>query len=198
MLPDYPEFKSHFERRFATLMWQRAELQSVPLALVKGIAMHEGNGCLLIRADGSRDDTPMKSSKAEIEISDDEAIKGSASAMAGKILAAADDVASQVSRQFYKRVGDAARSVGNELPLKEGKLTPQSILEMLEKLLVEFDDDGNPEWPIMVTHPTNRASTEEALKELHENPVFKHLLDNLVTRKREEHRARESNRRLVD
>jgi hypothetical protein len=179
-------------------MYQRAETQSLLLSKVKPMVLHEGTASLLVRSDGSSDETPMKLSRAAIEINDNEAMEGHPGPMIQKFLGAADDLAGQMDQKLFASISDAANSVGNTVGVSGGKLTPEAILAMLEKLTIDFDEHGAPDWPTLVTASQNRGPTDAALEALENDPLYRVRMNGLIVRKREEFRARESDRRLVD
>jgi len=199
MLPDYPRVKTNIEKRIRTLMRKRAEAQCLPFSKIKPMILHEGKNSLIIRADGSTDNTPMKLSQATVEIKDEEAIEGPPEDMVQKFLTASDNIANQMTQHFLGRVSEAAHSVGNVVKSEGGQIIPDTILELLDKLLIDFDDCGNPQWPTLVsTSLSNHKAIEAAQRQLEEDPMYRARFEQLIHRKREEYRVRESNRRLVD
>ena len=118
--------------------------------------------------------------------------------MITKFLDAADELSGEMSKHFFAKVREEVESVGNVVNLRGGELTPEAILQVLEKLVVDFDERGYPVWPTIVTAPEKHEATEAAWRELEENPRYRSQFKELIQRKFEEYRVRESNRRLVD
>jgi hypothetical protein len=87
---------------------------------------------------------------------------------------------------------------GMPLAWKVGELKFDQILEVWEKMEIDFDDDGKPRWPTIVLQPDAQAEIQVKLPKWHEGPEFRKKWAELIERKRKEFDEREARRRLVD
>ena len=71
-------------------------------------------------------------------------------------------------------------------------------LNTLEKLEIEFDEDGKPVMPAAVIPPAMLPTVNRVFAEADQDAEKKQLLRDLIERKREEFNAKEANRKLVD
>jgi hypothetical protein len=87
---------------------------------------------------------------------------------------------------------------GMPLAWKIGELKFEQILEVWEKMEIDFDGDGKPRWPTIVLQPDAQAEIRAKLPKWHEDPEFRKKWEELIERKRKEFDEREARRRLVD
>jgi hypothetical protein len=76
--------------------------------------------------------------------------------------------------------------------------TFELFLETLEKISIDFDDQGNPYLPTVVVSPELGAKLKSKLPEWEANPDYDKRFKELIERKRKEWNDRESHRKLVD
>lgn len=81
---------------------------------------------------------------------------------------------------------------------KPGELKFEQLLEIWEKMEVDFDSDGKPKWPMMFIPPEANEELKECLRKGHENAASHKKWQELVDHKRKEFDEREARRRLVD
>lgn len=195
MLPDYSETKQLFARFFVTYCRQKARAIS-PLADVKVRHLHEGRGMKIMRADASESKSEVQQLSTMMEIKFDELPELTLE----KAIAKYDQMILDMVR---KQTGFALERIDKELPKsqtvdgKGKKLDAEIVLEMLETIQLEFYPDGRPH----ELHIVGGLFTPERLKAIDEqfrsSPELQKRQEELKTRKREEWRAREANRKLV-
>ena len=100
---------------------------------------------------------------------------------------------------LFSRVSAAAEAVGNTVDAG-GDFKPEHFLEMVEKVQMDFDPaTGEPsKGQVFVMHPDTAAKVVPKVKAWENDPAFKAEYDRIVAKKREEWRAREDRRKLVD
>ena len=69
--------------------------------------------------------------------------------------------------------------------------------DMLEKIHIDFDKNGQPRMPNMVIHPDTLERIRPKLAEWEADPAIKKRRIEILAKKKEEWRDRESNRKLV-
>lgn len=117
------------------------------------------------------------------------AVNGEYEGFCAAIDDAAEEYASDLSRQIYQRLGEMSEAAGTSVSAKD-PFTARDVLTMIERLEIEFDEQGNPELPKIHMHPSQAEklpswtdADEQAFKEL-------------MVRKKAEWDARRRHRRL--
>lgn len=201
MLPDYRRTKNIIERHIRRIMVKRAKLISPVLSHAPAMFLHEGLEFEVVRSDGTSERTKLKKARAKIVITDDEVTKSEASILVKRMLSVADDLSNQITQSIFTDLGKGAESVGNIVKTKGGIVTPETILEALSLMWIDFDKNGKPQLPIITpSRPSiyHQQIINKAWSDLFDNCEYKIRFDKIMVVKREEYRARESNRRLVE
>ena len=196
MLPDYSETKRLFSRFFQT--YARRKMRAIsPFAAVQTRYLHEGRGMKVVRADQSQSDTETQQLSSLMEMKFDEI----PDLTFEKAIAKYDEMILDMVR---KQTGFALERLNEDIPksqtvdAKGKKLDAEIILEMFETIQLEFYPDGRPH----ELHVVGGLFTPERLKSVDEefrnNPELQKRYDELMARKKEEWRAREASRKLVD
>jgi hypothetical protein len=198
MLPDYPKTKQRLVEEF-TLRMKRVQQAHLGLfGTAPTTVLQEGARHVLIREDGSKDDTPPKLTEANAHLEFDlrEAEKLEFSAILKLLDELAVGMAREKAKLWFQRIDEAVRKVGNVAdPAKKGV---EMYFDMLEKRLLFFDEYGN-------LAPTQMLGSEETLekvraieREIQETPELRRRYEAMIDRKREEYRDREIARNLVE
>jgi hypothetical protein len=87
---------------------------------------------------------------------------------------------------------------GMPLEWKPGELQFDQVLEIWEKMEVNFRSDGMPQWPAIVPQPEAWSELMEKLKLWDSDPACRKKWGELVARKRKEFDERQAHRRLAD
>lgn len=98
--------------------------------------------------------------------------------------------AEQLERQFFEFMNRVTEDAGQVVDARGRPLSHDLVLDMFEKLQIDFDEEGNPEMPTIVVPP-------QAYEKLGE-PTPEHLKrrDEIIERKRREFVARRRVRKL--
>ena len=135
----------------------------------------------------------MEKTTSKLEIKWEEVETITHETILNKIDDAAQEMAEQIKKSFYETLSEAAGEVGN-VSLSHGEpLTVDLFLEMLEKMHVSFDEEGNPSGLTFAGSPKLRPALIEVISQAEADPRYQELME----RKREEERVRENNRKLV-
>jgi hypothetical protein len=114
-------------------------------------------------------------------------------ALAAQIDKLADESLSLVMPRFFDMVRRGSEAAGTATDLGGRPVSYELWLEMVQKIDIDFDDQGNPDLPALVVGP----DVAEQLKAL--PPPTKEqraAMDALIEIKRKEHNARRRNRKL--
>lgn len=102
---------------------------------------------------------------------------------------AAEEYAGGLTRQIYERMSEITDAAGTTVSAG-GSFTVAHFLEVMERIEIEFDDEGNPQLPKLHIHPTQAEKLPEWTEEDHR------AFEELIARKKQEWDARRRHRRL--
>jgi hypothetical protein len=193
MLPDFPQSKREIRKRLVQLT-ERLEREKAPLlAEIKGFIQHEGkvHSYDRIKADPVTEGFEEIAIPVTIELSEMPDLVGEK--LFAKIDALADQVARKRMEMFYQKFTEVTREVGNALDAQGAPLTPEMIFEMLERVDMEFGPDNQPTFRFNTT-----PELAKVFEGFQDDAAFRAKYEELLNRKRDAWRNRESNRKLVD
>lgn len=198
MLPDYPETKRELFKQIEAQAHSGVEHDPL-LSQIRRFKIHEGRVVRIAREDGSVDelrfDDPILA-KATFKIEDVRRLGERSVFAAVEKLGA--DLHEGMAKRLFQTITKAAESVGNVRDAKGAPITAESILEMLDKMEMSFDENGAWNRPTIITGPGLAEPAKAAYLQLEEDPSLRVRRDAIVNRKREEWRVREARRKLVD
>jgi hypothetical protein len=129
--------------------------------------------------------------EAEFAVHINEVPRLTAEAIAQRLDGIAEELAKQMRTKALEDIRQAATRVGSA---GTRRLTKDAFLEALDHLLVSFDKHGNPSRPTLLIPP----ELAEEVSTWEQDPDFANRYSQIIERKREEWRDRESCRKLVD
>src|SRR5207302_5193392 len=99
-------------------------------------------------------------------------------------------------KMTFEEINKAVKSVGNEVSLS-GPPSAEGMLKLFEKLWIEFQDDGKHVPLTLVCSPEAQPQFQKAFQQLELDPQIRKRFEELMRRKKDEWRERESARKLV-
>lgn len=150
----------------------------------------------VVRADESESTTGMQQLSSVMEIRLDEILDLTFE----KVIAKYDEMILDMVR---KQTGVALKQLSQDIPMSQSvdakgkKLDAEIILQMLEKIELEFYPDGRPEELHVVGDRFSPERLKAVEEEFQNNPELQKRHNELIARKREEWCVREANRKLV-
>jgi hypothetical protein len=197
MLPDYPGVKRDMSSRLKDYFEAQVGRHWGLFNEVRRVRYFEGDTHSLTREDGEVEKRPFTTIASEVTIEAGELPKLSLESALEKLDTAAADMARQNAQLFYGTISEAVEKVGNVVNAEGRRISASMILEMYEKLQIDFDRHGRPNLQQIHMPPELGERAEEALRELFNNPEMRRQFEALINAKREEWRAREARRKLV-
>jgi hypothetical protein len=94
--------------------------------------------------------------------------------------------------EFFKGLGEVTGAVGTSLDAEGRPFSFDMLNDMLEKLHIEFDEEGEPILPTLVMHPM----MAERIKNMKPTPKQEKRHAEIIKRKRAEYYAKKRTRRL--
>ena len=152
---------------------------------------------MTIRPDGRSDETELKQASAETSIRFDEVPHLSIQDRLAKLDDAAREMARQISEHAFGQINEAVERVGNVVNSGGKPLSPDVFLDVIEKIHLDFDADGNPSQLTMVIPPSMAERAKETMQRLHQDPEYDRRYREIIEKKRMEWRDREAARKLV-
>lgn len=195
MLPDFPKVK----KKILEILNKRMQARSMSVLFqnVKHLLYHEGHCYRIIRADGSVAENEFKEASSEITLDLSEWDSITMEDVIAKVDAAAEEMGSQMARHFFDEISKSVEEVGNVIDAKGGPFTVEMCLELLEKVELEFYEDGTPHELTLVCSPKMAPRMKAELQHLHTDPELARRYNELIEQKRDEWRERENTRKLV-
>ena len=197
MLPDFPRVKKaalHYFNSNASIQSSNTPM----LALVPTRIIHEGTTSMMTSEEGITSLDDFKKIEASFKVTDDELIRNGFGAFLSKLGDISEDIAKQKEKVLLGKISEVTESTGRAIDAKGQGLSPTLILQALEKIDVEFDDNGNPKNLALVVHPNQIQKLTENAAKWAKDPEQVKAYNLLMAKKREEWRARENSRKLVD
>lgn len=195
MLPDFPETKKLFSRFFQTYMRQKIREVS-PYSAVQTRYLHEGRAMKITRADQSESTSGLEKLSAYLEIKFDEIENLTLQKAIEKHDAMIADIVRKQTHFIRERISSEIPE-SQTLDAKGRKFDAQVVIDMLEKMQFAFYPDGTPH-EIYLDGPLFTTERMAAVdKEFESNPELKRKFDELMEKKKEEWRDRETDRKLV-
>jgi hypothetical protein len=99
---------------------------------------------------------------------------------------------------LFSTLHKSVEEVGNTLDAKGQPLTAEMILKMWETMLINFDEQGNPQMPTLVFNPIQEERVKEQFRRLETEPELIKRKQEIMNRQKLDWYDRESNRKLVD
>ena len=198
MLPDFVQVKQRVNDLLMHYMQGRVRHHLGFMSQVPRVVIPEGQHNRLVRSDGSVDDTKLKKIQGSEEIDTDPKKGIHFDAVLQKLDTIAKQMADEQQRQMFLRINEVTVQTGNvtKAPLKEFGL--KHLNDMLEKIEIDFDEKGEPRLPSMVCGPEMAKSIMSRREDIEKDVVEKARKADILAQKKEEFRARESRRRLVE
>jgi hypothetical protein len=196
LLPDYPKLKESIKERLYYAAIEEMSKEFPIASIAKMRCIHEGQSSSLVREDGSVTVIELKRLKSQMFMSYEECETSALSFVYDKMQTAIKEIIKQQAEMFVSTIDEAVTKTGNNIDMKGQKLTPDHILDMLKKIHIEFDSNGNPFMPKILAGTKGNESLIEAIKGLDIEP-YKSKFENLINEKKREYLDRENNRKLV-
>lgn len=197
MLPDFPRIKRHIQKLQIRALQTEIERNAPLFSEIKRFRQHEGDQSSMEYEKGKARVQPFKAIGARMTVPLDLTSEDAQQEVIQKLKQVAQEIAKQSEGMLFSSIKDITSEVGNAIDARGKPFHPDMLLEMLEKIQLDFDSNGKAIMPTIVLHPDMFESIAPKLKEWENDLRFLQRQKEILTRKREEWRDRESNRKLV-
>ncbi|MDD5705814.1 MAG: hypothetical protein PHR35_07795 [Kiritimatiellae bacterium] len=198
MLPDYPDLKRRIDEILLRYLEQRVMFHLGYFAQIKHVSVPEGCSSRLVRADGTTDQSGMVKISPEEEWNLSSGVAPMPEVAFQKLDSMAKQMAGQQAQGLLKHIREVTEEVGNALRVKMSEFGLRTLNDMLERVELDFDGMGRPILPSLVCGKEMSDRLMEQRDTADTDRTEQSRKDEIIARKREEFRDRESRRRLVD
>lgn len=198
MIPDFPKEKAKLMNALNDRLARKHRELLGYFAQIPSFAHHEGDRWAMAGRGSVEEEMEYEELGAEVQLSVDEVPDMSAT----DILRLIDSVAEDAARQMHNKImADIDRSVtesGTAFDAKGRPFDREMFLNALDSIALSFDSDGNLIPPAIIMHPELWQARKADMETWESDPDFVEKYRQLLFKKREEWRAREARRKLVD
>ncbi|TNB47147.1 hypothetical protein FF124_13275 [Martelella lutilitoris] len=133
--------------------------------------MFEGHQTAILREDGDKEEEELHLISGETSVPAKTLLYGSLEEILGCFLPVAKSLAADQSKLLFELIDRTTEKTGNVINGKKRPFSPDLVLEMLDKIEIEFDANGKPRMPTLVVGETMAARAKEVI-EASDNPEF--------------------------
>lgn len=198
MLPDFPVQKARLLEFWNRYFAQKHNEYLGYFSECPSYSQHEGNRWAVEREDGTTSESGYESIEAGFPVRVDEVPNLTPEKIAQKIDIAAQEMARQMVQGILEDISHAVDESGRTVDAGERPFTKELFLKGLDSIEMGFDENGNPIMPKVMMHPKLWETIKDDIKTWEQDPEFTKRFNQIIERKREAWRARESRRKLVD
>lgn len=198
MLPDIPRTK---EEVFLLLQQATAEAAKNARPLLKSIQVeivHEGHETTTRTTDGHVQRRGMKKAETRLTVDLTKVPSQGLETTARMLREATDRLQDAQAKLLFEEVERATKLAGTVVSAQGTPLSANLLLDALERMEIDFDDDGNPIYPTLVISPALEKQVTLLSEQMENDPAVQSRHDAIMVRKKAEWFDRENNRKLVD
>jgi len=199
MLPDFPRLKE----RLLRLTWfeHRGRIQADDLiGAIRAVPYFEGRGFATGDVDGHVEHTKAEVMAFPYEIERSAIIERGLDALRESLAKMTALQIQAMHEMLLRKSGEAAAKVGNRVDAGGQPFSAELYFKVLETVEIDFDELGRPDIAAMrmVMHPDQAERVRVLMDQWQEDESFQQRYKEIMLKKRDEWRDRESNRKLVD
>jgi hypothetical protein len=199
MLPDFPEVKARL-LRLVSIDYRRQINADNLIGQISAMPYFEGGHFSNGDVEGYIEVSPAEIKMIPYEIERSAILQEGTLAFVKSLQSAAQIHLEELHKMLYRKHGEATARVGNQVDAGGAPFSADLYFEMLEKLQIDFDDLGRPDTAStrMVMHPDTADRVIPLMQAWETDETFQQRYRDLMLRKRDDWRDRESNRKLAD
>lgn len=190
MLPDFPQTRAELEALVRARIKESANERFVIAKLVQGFTQHEGMAHQSPGPDGELRPSNYESVAVAVSLKPEDVRRSNPSELSNHIEQLSEETAQKESKIFYSVLDQDVEQGNTTLGRIIGIPSKEEILAFFER--VDWSPDS-----VFVTHPNDVGPMKALWDECQKDPAFMRRFREAEARKKEEYRARESNRKLV-
>lgn len=197
MLPDFPAIKRQIAAD-RTNELRSAERADSILSLFNRYRQHEGDRFTIVQEDQTVRTSRYRQVEVEGTFKVADLLANGTQAIRDVLATMAQGLSKDQVKMFEEVMKSTTDDAGTAVHAEGRPFSAELFIEAIEKMELSFDDDGNWQMPTLVSHPMHEARIRSELARLDATPELQAKATAIVIKKREEWRAREAGRALVD
>ena len=198
MLPDYPELKREL-RADLNLQLRLVVNMSAPLASrIRSYYQAEGDKFTYETTEGKRITKRFLRMAAKLEVPAGLSSSATHEEFTKHALEAAKGIAQQSEKLLFSTLDEEIKQVGNAIDVGGRPFDPNMMWDGIERMDLDFDErSGEPKMPTIVVHPDTMKALAQKIPKWEADPALQRRRAEVLARKKEQWRDRESHRKLV-
>ena len=199
MLPDFPSIKQRLLRLVSIGYRQRINSDSL-IGPISALPYFEGNRFASGDVEGYIDQSAVEEKLIPYEIQRTDIVARGAEAFIDSLKVAEQVHIAALHEGLYRKHAEVTQRVGNAVDAQGRPFSADLYFEMMEKIQIDFDSSGRPDTSgaRLVMHPDMAERVIPLMAQWENDAAFQERYREMMLRKRNEWRDRESNRKLVD
>jgi hypothetical protein len=196
MLPFFPKTAEQRSRLNREFLDQMVKHKAPMLSGIVSHFIHEGAHTDIVRPDGTTDRTKIDKLSGFVELNRIKRSEFDIDILRAKLDEIAEQFAEGMSRNMIAAISESADRSGNVVDGGGKPLSPETVLEALDTIEMEFNSDGTYDPPSIIVSPEQARR----LAEMASGPAAasqQKRLDEIMERKLGEYRLREAGRVLA-
>lgn len=199
-LPRYRQLKVKLSKLFIDIFTEAAKKELGPLQDVKRFTQHEGK---VLRHNTLDNDLKQKQLnyqefKTEYTVEYAKVPTTTPQEIIAMMQEKGKEYGVAQAKHSYSVISQVTEEVGNVVNNQGEPFTVESYFEVMDKIQMDFDDDGRPVWPTMVVPSSNFERAKSVMQDIETDPVARERLEKVVAKKKEQYDADQARRKLVD
>ena len=199
MLPDFPKLKERLLLLAQFHCRQQIEADG-PIGRIPVIPYFEGRKFVTGDVDGHVENSAEEVIEIPCEIERSAIIERGIDAYVESLKKIAGSQVQAMHKMLFRKHSEATARVGNQIDAGGQPFSADLYFQMLETVPIDFDSHGRPDISAtrLVMHPDQAEHVQSLMTQWQADESFPSRYKEIMLRKREGWRDRESNRKLVD
>lgn len=197
MLPDFPKIKNKWSKLFLNEIKKKSGQVSF-LAQVRRVTHFEGDGTKTTDVEGRMESSEYDTLSGILKVNRKDLIEQGPACFSKEMDRIAQEFANQQIATVLEHIRESTKRTGNVVSADGQAFNREHLLNLLEKIEIEFDDDGRHNTLSVVEPLGLQGQLAAKMNEWMKDVSFRNKYDEIMNKKRQEWYDRESNRKLVD
>src|SRR5271157_4754647 len=153
MIPDFPKEKEKLMKYWNRYLAAKNKELMGFLGKIPTHANHEGHMWDLIQSDGSTHSQPYHEIEGMLTLEISEIPNLTPDKIRQKLDQIAEVIARQMSQKMFEEINRVTSEAGNLVNARGQPFTKELFLQMIEKIDMDFDENGNLKPPALIMNP---------------------------------------------
>jgi len=197
MLPDFPRIKEKLREALDRHVDDMVYNDPI-LSQIRREHHFEGHRISLEPEGGQLQDSNYREVSSAQQIKAEDVIQRGILAYVEHVETLAEEMRGQLKKFLFEDIDRITHETGNVVDVRGQEISLDHYLEMIDKIHMDFDEQGNPLFPDHIAHPNTANMLEAKLREWLQDSESSKKIERALEAKRKEWDARESHRKLVD